>query len=174
MGEGTPGSGAREVTDARAPKPEDGDPSGRVSLDLAPHLASIGRGRRWVAAEAVRHGVTDTRVRVIQLLASELIANALLHGPPGGAVCVRVERSVDVLRVEVDDTSTGIPHLVPITRDGGGGRGLALVERLSDHWGHQRRETGGNTVWFEVRVGRPAVGPGPSATRTSSRLRRPS
>ncbi len=123
-----------------------------MAIELAPHLASIGRGRRWVAAEAVRHGMTDTRVRVVQLLSSELIANAVLHGPPGGAICVRAARCDAVFRVEVDDASTVLPRLVPVARDGGGGRGLFLVDRLADRWGYQLGETDGKTVWFEVRV----------------------
>lgn len=165
MGDGTPGTGARGSTHDRSTPPAVANPSGSAGLELAPHLASIGRGRRWVAAEAVRHGITDTRVRIIQLLSSELVANAILHGPPGGEVQVRVEWSADCFRVEVDDTSASSPRLVPITRDGRGGRGLALVERLADRWGHERREPRGNTVWFEVRVGRHA-GP-PPGTSTS-------
>ena len=168
VGKGTTGGEARGSADARAPTPASEQRSGPLTLDLAPHLASIGRGRRWVAAEAVRHGITDTRVRVVQLLASELISNAILHGPPGGEVCVRIERSVDAFRVEVDDRSTSAPRLVPITRDGGGGRGLALVERLADHWGHERREPRGNTVWFEVRVGRQVAGAPSSGAGTTS------
>jgi anti-sigma regulatory factor (Ser/Thr protein kinase) len=135
-----------------------GHPAG---LELAPHLASIGRGRRWVAAEAVRHGATETRVRVVQLLASELIANAVLHGPPGGALCVRVARTGGTFRVEVDDASPVLPRLVPIARDGSGGRGLVLVDRLADRWGYQCREADGKTVWFEVALRRPVHGSTP-------------
>jgi anti-sigma regulatory factor (Ser/Thr protein kinase) len=123
-------------------------------LELAPHLASIGRGRRWVAAEAVRHGCTETRVRVVQLLTSELIANAVLHGPPGRLLQVRVARVDDTFRVEVDDASSELPRLVPVARDGPGGRGLTLVDRLADRWGSELREPDGKTVWFEVRVRR--------------------
>ena len=131
---------------------------GRMGLELAPHLASIGRGRRWVAAEAVRCGCAETRVRVIQLLTSELIANAVLHGTPGGRVEVRVARSGDTFRVEVDDASSSSPRLLPVARDGPGGRGLALVERLADRWGYELREPDGKTVWFEVRVRRQMPG----------------
>jgi serine/threonine-protein kinase RsbW len=129
-----------------------------VALELAPHLASIGRGRRWVAAEAVRQGFTDTRVRIIQLLASELIANAILHGPPGGEVRVRVARSGEIFRVEVDDASDTLPRLMPIARDGSAGRGLFLVDRLADRWGYDRREPDGKTVWYEVSARRQVSG----------------
>jgi serine/threonine-protein kinase RsbW len=170
VGDGTPGSEAQDSPDRRMPAVE--RESGGLALELAPHLASIGRGRRWVATEAVRQGVTDTRVRIIQLLSSELIANAILHGPPGGRVCVRVARSDDTFRVEVDDASASSPRLIPITRDGGGGRGLALVERLADQWGYERRDTLGNTVWFEVRVTRQVPGTTSGAT-TPPAPRRP-
>ena len=154
MGDGAR-SGGPDDAGRRPPRPVD-DRSGAPGLELAPHLASIGRGRRWVAAEAVRQGLPDARVRVVQLLASELIANAVLHGPPGGAVRIRVDPSPEAFRVEVDDASTTLPRLVPVVRDGGGGRGLTLVDRLADRWGYQGRGSSGKTVWFEVRARRQA------------------
>jgi serine/threonine-protein kinase RsbW len=138
-----------------------------VELQLPTHLASIGRGRRWAAAEAVRLGATETRVRVVQLLTSELVANAVLHGPPGGEVRVRVAESGGVLRVEVDDGSAALPRVVPVARDGTGGRGLVLVERLADRWGYECTAPEGKTVWFEVRVRRHA--PAPAARSTGAR-----
>jgi serine/threonine-protein kinase RsbW len=119
-------------------------------MALAPHLASIGHGRRWVAAQAARQGVGPTGLRIVQLLASELIANAVLHGPPGGAVCVRTLRSEDRLRVEVDDAdSTTRPRLLTRCHADDGGHGLRLVDRFADRWGYDLHGADGKTVWFE-------------------------
>jgi serine/threonine-protein kinase RsbW len=119
-------------------------------MPLAPHLSSIGHGRRWVAAEAARHGVGATGLRIVQLLASELIANAVLHGPPGGSVTVRTVRADDRLRVEVDDAdSTTRPRLIRRQHADDGGHGLMLVDRFADRWGYDLHGEDGKTVWFE-------------------------
>ena len=135
------------------------------SLALAPHLASIGHGRRWVAAEAARHGVGATGLRIVQLLASELIANAVLHGPAGGAVTVRTLRGDDRLRVEVDDDdSTTRPRLLQREHADDAGHGLMLVDRFADRWGYDLHGVDGKTVWFEFVVPHPrgdAVAGGP-------------
>jgi serine/threonine-protein kinase RsbW len=123
---------------------------GETSLALAPHLASIGHGRRWVAAQAARQGVGATGLRIVQLLASELIANAVLHGPAGGAVTVRTLRGDDRLRVEVDDDdSTTRPRLLSREHPDDAGHGLMLVDRFADRWGYDLHGVDGKTVWFE-------------------------
>lgn len=130
-----------------------------VSLGLAPHLASIGRGRRWVAAEAARHGIGGTGLRIVQLLTSELVANAVLHGPAGGPVTVRLARDPDRLRVEVDDAdSTTRPRLVRRRHAEEGGHGLMLVDRFADRWGYDLHGADGKTVWFEFVLPAPQDG----------------
>lgn len=168
--------GPRRPTPATSALPPPAPPAtvaGQASIALAPHLSSIGHGRRWVAAEAARCGVGTTGLRIVQLLASELIANAVVHGPPGGAITVRALRSDDRLRVEVDDNdSTARPRLLHRDHVDAGGRGLMLVDRFADRWGYDLRGADGKTVWFECvqparlrapRRGSPAppTGPGP-------------
>ena len=90
------------------------------------------------------------------LLAGELFGNSVRHsasGLPGQTVTVAVTAADGVIRVEVTDCSgPGRPQLRPAGPDAEGGRGLGLVEALSDRWGWRRR--GGRTVtWFELRLG---------------------
>lgn len=79
---------------------------------------------------------------------SELVTNALVHA--GSSVRVGVLVEGGGMRVEVAD---GSPHL-PANREyadtSGTGRGLHLVQDLSDRWGAHRTSTG-KVVWFEMR-----------------------
>ena len=88
------------------------------------------------------------------LLASELVANAVLHSESrrdGGTVIVAVLAALSgVLRIEVTDA--GGPT-VPLVRDPAdlapGGRGLRLVDALSARWGFYRAPAG-TVTWFET------------------------
>jgi anti-sigma regulatory factor (Ser/Thr protein kinase) len=107
----------------------------------------------------VRHAVTtalgvwgvpvDDR-DVVALLISEVVTNALRHGSP--PVCLRAALRDSRLTVSVDDGSTRPPTPMDDTAwDAIGGRGLHLVESLSDHWGVSVNGVG-KRVWFQVRL----------------------
>jgi serine/threonine-protein kinase RsbW len=103
------------------------------------------------------------------LLADELAANAVLHshsGEPGGVFTVRVEvRDGISVCVGVGDEGGPAPPRLR-TGDGGadgssahdhdsvaGGRGLRIVQALSDDWG-VIGDVIGRTVWFRLGWGR--------------------
>ncbi|MFG2191890.1 ATP-binding protein [Streptomyces sp. NPDC048639] len=104
----------------------------------------------------------------LRLLTSELITNAVAHGngrielvlslsPYAGSHPLTGRRPYAVLRVEVSDDSP-----FPARRDGRPeddeyehGRGLLLVEALSDRWGQEAR-TGGKQLWCEFALSGPA------------------
>jgi anti-sigma regulatory factor (Ser/Thr protein kinase) len=81
-----------------------------------------------------------------QLIVTELVTNAVLHGP-GGPVELGLEAGGNALRGQVADPGSGITRTTESRDRGDGGRGLDLVERLSDGWG---MVTGRSRVWFEV------------------------
>lgn len=85
---------------------------------------------------------------VIELLTSELVANAVVHAR--SAAVLRLIADGSCLRVEVDDTSDELPVL---TRASAAkecsGRGLWLVDDLASRWGFDLRADG-KTVWFEI------------------------
>ncbi|GAA4967833.1 ATP-binding protein [Kineococcus glutinatus] len=122
-------------------------------LPLRPELASVSRARHWAAArcEQAAGDVGPDRladvVRVVELVVSELVANAVEHGGP--PVSIGVRRHGDVLRVRVAD---GNPT-PPVPREQGAhatsGRGVALVAHLSSGWGVEPG-TGGKVVWCDV------------------------
>jgi anti-sigma regulatory factor (Ser/Thr protein kinase) len=107
----------------------------------------VADSRHRISAQAA--DLPDEVAGDVELLASELVANAVLHG--GGPVTVGLERSAHLVRVEVSDTSSELPALQP-PEDllAERGRGFLLVDRLATRWGFERRRDDGKTVWFEV------------------------
>ena len=84
-----------------------------------------------------------------ELLVSELVTNAVVHA--GTPVDIVVSVVADAtLQVEVSDGSGGLPTNRPGTQLSSRGRGLPLLDALSDCWG-VRSTNGGKTVWFQLR-----------------------
>ncbi|MFF2659634.1 ATP-binding protein [Kitasatospora sp. NPDC058032] len=81
----------------------------------------------------------------------ELFANAVRHGdaPPDRLIEIRFAVTTGRLRLEVHDAGTGRPALQPSTApDDEHGRGLFLVNELSERWGCCPRAGGiGKFVW---------------------------
>lgn len=75
-----------------------------------------------------------------------------MHTEGSGIVTLRVlEGSGRRLRVEVEDSSGALPRRREAGEDGVSGRGLLLVDRLTDTWGVEARG-GGKAMWCEFRV----------------------
>lgn len=101
--------------------------------------------RHATCAEHASHVLEDA-----VLLVSEVVTNSVVHGGPPIVVAVDCENTTG-LRVRVRDGS----HDLPKARDADvwaeGGRGLGLVDRLSDDWGVEPEPGDGKQVWFVLR-----------------------
>ena len=92
-------------------------------------------------------GLTDAA----ELALTELVANVVRH-VPGRRCTLLILRRPDGLRVEVGDEDAYCPR--PARPEGTGdeldegGRGLLLVEAVTDRWG-VIPAPGGKTMWFE-------------------------
>lgn len=122
----------------------------RVELiaELGPGLREVGRARRVLARALDRWDVGGPAVEIALLLASELVTNAVRHGGPPVVVRAGMSRE-GALRIDVTDDDPGHVRLQQAMPDDDGGRGLYLVDRLSDRWGYQATRFG-KRVWFEV------------------------
>jgi hypothetical protein len=78
-------------------------------------------------------------------MASELITNAVLHGPPG-RVLMKVIDGHKRTRIEVHQPPGGRQTLNPTPA--GSGYGLKIVAALSDAWG--TGHPGWSGLWFEL------------------------
>ncbi|GHH93885.1 ATP-binding protein [Streptomyces capillispiralis] len=113
-----------------------------VGEHSARHVRRIARSllREWEMAEladAVELGVT------------ELLANVVRHVPDRRCV-VLLLRLPGGMRVEVTDGCDELPRVpVGLALDSEHGRGLALLDAVSDTWGVEPEPGGGKTVWFE-------------------------
>jgi diguanylate cyclase (GGDEF)-like protein/PAS domain S-box-containing protein len=88
-----------------------------------------------------------------ELLTSELVKNAVEHADSD--VLLGVTHWGDRLRFEVTDAGQGTPRLRETALTDVSGRGLRLVEALSDAWGIAK-DGAAKTVWFELRFPRPS------------------
>jgi anti-sigma regulatory factor (Ser/Thr protein kinase) len=90
---------------------------------------------------------------VAELLAAELLANAVQHALHTNSDCARVTLTARQdrwgLRVEVADPDPNPPVMRHAATDDEGGRGLALVDALADRWGVTERANG-KTIWFRL------------------------
>ena len=126
----------------RSEKPT--DEFSTVFPSVAPSAASA---RRFVAAALRRWGCPDDFIELVLLLTSELVTNAYRHAGTETRVSVRLDD--DCTRVEVRDVGRGEPELRPLDTDRVDGRGLQIVDALSDRWGYHSN-AGGTAVWFEL------------------------
>jgi len=111
---------------------------------------SVPEARRF-AVDTLPGLPTDV-LDIIVLLVSELTTNCVLHAQTDFEVSI--DRTDSEVRVAVTDTGAGAPEVQwpPVSEPHG--RGLHIVDELSDEWGVSAstgRSTG-KTVWFAVNV----------------------
>lgn len=121
------------------------------SVLLPSERQSVTVGRHWVVRTAAVRGVTGMANQVLELLSSELLANAVLHGGHDSGIGIQlVVDGDDVARVSVSDGSVVSPVVMETDPSALNGRGMAIVEAMSSRWGVEVHEDGGKTVWFEL------------------------
>ncbi|KAF3465624.1 ATP-binding protein [Streptomyces sp. Tu 3180] len=115
------------------------------------------------------HELVDTA----QLCVSELVSNVVTHVGIGTPASLAVSMNGTYLRIEIHDPDTrALPTLVAAEVDAEGGRGMALVDALTDRWGVQLHEAR-KVTWCELATGLtpPAGHPeDPSVTRAEALL----
>ncbi|MFF4099178.1 SpoIIE family protein phosphatase [Streptomyces sp. NPDC001903] len=135
----------RQVQDA----PQGG---GRLQQHVAPGDPEALVAARHMIGAAVRAWGARERADEMELVADELIVNALMHTDGPAIVTLRVLTSPQRrLRIEVEDRSSALPRRREAGASGVSGRGLMLVDRLADVWGVEPRG-GGKCVWCEFEM----------------------
>jgi anti-sigma regulatory factor (Ser/Thr protein kinase) len=130
-----------------------------IDRRLDPDYANVTEARR---ATARALGAAGCRWAEAELAASELVANAIEHAE--STIQLRLCRTDDLVRLEVEDDGAGWPEPLHPGPDEINGRGLLIVEELSLRWGVEPSPTHGKTIWAEFHC-RPREQPVPAATR---------
>lgn len=122
----------------------------RPPLILDPVAAAASAARAYVSAALAECGASHLEGSA-ELGVSELVTNAVLHGRTALTVAV-VTTPGGRVRIEVTDHSPLPPQRRRLSALATTGRGLRLVEAVSDDWGIEPVPAalgGGKTIWFE-------------------------
>lgn len=123
-------------------------PSRSAAMEVPAEPTAPGRVRRWMSAQLTEWEVPEAVIGAAVLCTSELTTNALLHA--GTAARVEIDLSAERLLVSVADSGTrGTVTRAHTDALSSRGRGLGLIEQLSDAWGTDP-SVRGSTVWFEM------------------------
>jgi len=116
--------------------------------------------RNWIRAAITRHDCPVDPADAA-LAASELYANAVMHGPAGGRVLAGYCLWSAGARIVVcDGGGPGTPRMRPGAGLAEGGRGLAVVDSVAARWGSFRL-SGAQVVWCDF--GQPLRAPASDA-----------
>jgi anti-anti-sigma factor len=113
--------------------------------DFPADAASIRLARRFVADQLP--GQDPEWVDLVTLATSELASNCVIHARTG--FTITAERTADGVRVAAVDDGEGVPEVQHPDHTTPTGRGLLIVDRLSDEWG-TRSVDGRTEVWFRM------------------------
>lgn len=118
-----------------------------AEIHLPASVESVRNARHLVAScDLARERVADA-----QLVVSELVTNALLHGGLGPAdhISLIISRDDNRLRIDVRDRATfdADSETFAYSKVDGRLRGLGVVRLLADRW---RAESGCVTAWLDL------------------------
>ncbi len=107
------------------------------------------------SVHAARRFATDTlggsaaaTLEAVELMVSELATNCIRHERT--SFHITILGSTREVRIEVTDSGTGTPTMRSPGPDEPSGRGLQIVDMLSERWGVLPEQPSGKTVWFTV------------------------
>jgi anti-sigma regulatory factor (Ser/Thr protein kinase) len=113
---------------------------------------SVGLAREFATATLAAWGLSGT-IEDVRLCVSELASNALAHGTQRGCgFLVRLVLDVDSIRLEVHDSRGQRPQVRHPAKTDTSGRGLLIVDELSDDWGVEDRRPYGKVVWSRFKA----------------------
>ncbi len=120
----------------------------RTSIALPLDLGSAVAARAYIE-RALNETIERDVLEDARLLVNELVTNSVKHCDGSGQVTLTVSTHPQRVRVEVHDPGSGFtPPTGHPDLSSTSGRGLFLVDRLSDRWGVSN--DGLTCVWFEL------------------------
>ena len=120
----------------------------RTFAEFPNEARSVTAARHFVG-RALEDAIPGEAREVVELMVSELATNSIGHAHAGFSVLVNVEGPVVTL--EVTDGGPGRPTVRTPTIAEPSGRGLSIVEGMSDEWG-VTYISGAKRVWANLRL----------------------
>lgn len=131
------------------------EPSRYCTVELQALPARIGQVRRIVTAQ-LRHWHLDSLIDLAALGVTELLTNVHRHAEPDKTCTVEIALLLDRLTVSVHDNDPRIPGVAeadPADAEfATSGRGLAIIEAMSESWGVRPQGESGKCVWFTLQA----------------------
>jgi anti-sigma regulatory factor (Ser/Thr protein kinase) len=125
-----------------------------VTREFPREAVAVPEARSFVRDVLDAWGVTE-RFDDVLTCVSELTTNVVRHDEThthGHGFRVALSGRDGLLRIEVHDASRRHPVVKSPGADSTTGRGLLLVNELSDGWGVEPRDPGGKVVWTEFKI----------------------
>jgi serine phosphatase RsbU (regulator of sigma subunit)/anti-sigma regulatory factor (Ser/Thr protein kinase)/uncharacterized protein YigA (DUF484 family) len=107
---------------------------------------AVPMARRFVREVLV--GEPTAIVEDAELIVTELVTNAVLHGK--SPATLRVRQLPGCIRLEVEDAGRDLPVRMRTSHEAMTGRGLGMVAALGTAWGVDPADSGGKVVWAEL------------------------
>jgi anti-sigma regulatory factor (Ser/Thr protein kinase) len=119
-----------------------------VEMDCRADTLAPRHARAFVATAVKAWDLADLVERA-ELLTSEVVTNAILHAHNPVRLVVEVQSSSVVVEVEEASAQTQVVVEDPEVAEADHGRGMVLVDALSDRWGWWKAD-GRKVVWFAL------------------------
>ena len=110
----------------------------------------IGPTRRALGRALHDRRVADEYVDAVELIASELMTNAIVHGHPPLTLQISLSDEGDIVVAMCDHGSQRPARRDHIVATQPGGYGLKLVEANASSWGYRAVDGGAKEVWAVV------------------------
>lgn len=117
----------------------------RASSEFQADITEVAAARRFAIGRVEGWGLASDEVA---LVVSELATNAVKHAR--SPFTVSLSYDADRVFIEVSDLSSQVPELGRPLAGAVGGRGLLIVETLSNSWGVRFPGQSGKAVWAEL------------------------
>ncbi|MEE1755323.1 ATP-binding protein [Streptomyces sp. SP18CS02] len=123
--------------------------SRHCTVELQALPSRIGQVRRIVSAQ-LRYWNVDCLIEKAALGVTELLTNVHQHAEPDKLCTVEIELLLDRLTISVHDHDPRLPMVNIPDPLSTSGRGLALIEAVSESWGARPQGDTGKVVWFTL------------------------
>lgn len=134
----------------------------RAEKGFSADVSSVRAARQFVSKTL--SDLPASFVEDVVLMVSELATNAITHAD--SPFTLRLDAEAASLRIEISDAGHDLPRRRTPRPDEPFGRGLHIVDTLSESWGVELGADGGKTIWIVVPLPQemPAEGEAPILT----------